>query len=116
MTLRTATPEQVSAIAVYCGDCGSAVTADYIVSADETGAERLELAREHLRAEGWRCNDKGDLCPACPAPAPHGPRAARQVAEALAAAGHHSHLATDGQDDCLTGQCTRTGTDGRWEQ
>ncbi|GGZ27930.1 hypothetical protein GCM10010327_67960 [Streptomyces nitrosporeus] len=42
-------------------------------------------------------------------PAPHGPHAARQVAERLAAAGAHSHLATEDQSICLSGLCLPTG-------
>lgn len=46
---------------------------------------------------------------------PHGPGAARQVAEQLAADGEHSHLVHDGMTDCLTGECVLTDPDdGRW--
>jgi hypothetical protein len=38
-----------------------------------------------------------------PATAPHGPRAARTVAQQHADAGHHSHLVTDGTVVCLSG-------------
>lgn len=42
-----------------------------------------------------------------PATAPHGPGAARQVAQELADAGDHSHLVADGQTVCLSGGCNR---------
>jgi hypothetical protein len=42
-----------------------------------------------------------------PATAPHGPGAARQVAQTLADAGHHSHLVADGATVCLSG-CGQT--------
>lgn len=41
--------------------------------------------------------------------APHGPHAARQVAEQLATAGAHSHLTTEDQSICLSGLCSPTG-------
>lgn len=41
--------------------------------------------------------------------APHGAHAARQVAEHLAAAGAHSHLATEDQSICVSGLCEPTG-------
>lgn len=40
-----------------------------------------------------------------PASAPHGPRAARTVAQQLADDGHHSHLNADGGTACLSGAC-----------
>lgn len=62
-----------------------------------------------------------DDCPACTAQcetpethnwgcpcAPHGPRAARQVATLIAAAGEHSHLSADGETVCLSGICPVT--------
>lgn len=42
-----------------------------------------------------------------PATAPHGPSAARTVAQALADAGHHSHLVAGGAVVCLSG-CGQT--------
>lgn len=40
-----------------------------------------------------------------PATAPHGPGAARRVAQQLADAGEHSHLAAYGETVCLSRQC-----------
>jgi hypothetical protein len=40
-----------------------------------------------------------------PAPAEHGPGAARRVAQALADAGEHSHLAAYGETVCVSGTC-----------
>jgi hypothetical protein len=40
-----------------------------------------------------------------PAPAEHGPGAARRVAQALADAGEHSHLAAYGETVCISRQC-----------
>ena len=81
---RTATPEQVSAIlrsadtgpdapypcqiGVYCDDCGTTVKRDYIVNDLMSKPERLEIARTHLRAEGWQCDADGDYCPTCKEP------------------------------------------------
>jgi hypothetical protein len=122
--MTTATPEQVSAIlrdpdsplmpdpiGVFCDDCGTVVEGQYIVSEEQTKEQRLEVARVHMRAAGWVCDENGDYCPDCqtgtpaPLPAPHGPRAARYIALQLAAAGEHSHLSTDGNTWCLSGIC-----------
>lgn len=43
--------------------------------------------------------------PTEPTPPPHGPRAARQVAQQLARQGAHSHLVVDGTDHCASGHC-----------
>jgi hypothetical protein len=61
-------PLYPSQIGVYCDDCGTTVKADYLVSTDMTKAERLEVARKHLRAQGWRCDEFGDVCPTCERP------------------------------------------------
>lgn len=37
--------------------------------------------------------------------APAGPEAARTIAQRHAAAGHHTHLITDGETECLSGHC-----------
>jgi len=147
--MTTATPEQVSAIlrdddqplypaqiGVDCDGCRTATVRDYVVSAEQTKPERLEIARTHLRADGWVCDESGDFCPNCqthtylrsrlhtgsstdcPACAahcrtpethnwgcacpPHGPAAARQVAEFAAAGGTHAHLSVDGNIVCLS--------------
>lgn len=39
---------------------------------------------------------------------PAGPRAARDVATRHVAAGHHTHLSTDGETECLSGRCNPT--------
>ncbi|MET7713708.1 hypothetical protein [Streptomyces sp. NPDC005407] len=83
---RIATPEEVSAIlrsndtspeapypcqiGVYCDDCGTVVSRDFIVNDLMPKPERLELARAALRAEGWTCDADGDLCPPCAKDAP----------------------------------------------
>lgn len=82
----TATPEQISAIlrsddtspeapypcqiGVYCDDCSTTVERDYIVNDLMSKPERLEVARTHLRAEGWQCDADGDYCPTCRESAP----------------------------------------------
>lgn len=83
---RTADPDVVSAIlrsddtgpdalypcqiGVYCDDCGTTVKRDYLVNDNTSKPARLEIARSHLRNEGWICDATGDFCPPC---APKGP-------------------------------------------
>jgi len=62
-------PRYPSQIGVYCDECGTTITADYLVSTEQTKAERLEVARAHLRQDGWICDERGDYCPACSRPA-----------------------------------------------
>jgi hypothetical protein len=52
-------------IGVFCDDCGTAVERDYLVNDRMGRQERFEVARVHLRAEGWSCNRDTDLCPNC---------------------------------------------------
>jgi len=52
-------------ITVFCDECGDEVTADYLVPAGSTSADRLEIARKHLRRHGWSCSGAGDYCPNC---------------------------------------------------
>ena len=99
-------------IGVFCDGCGTIVKRDILVNDALGKAERLEAARSHLRGDGWQCDADGDWCPSCLADdedeeetAPCGPLAARHVAEALAADGHHSHLYAYGQDHCVNGIC-----------
>lgn len=55
-----------SQITVFCDECGDEVTADYLVPADTTSADRLEIARSHMRAKlGWVCDENGDFCTSC---------------------------------------------------
>lgn len=54
-----------SQITVFCDECGVEVTADYLVPADSTSADRLKIARDHLRKHGWSCNENGDYCLDC---------------------------------------------------
>lgn len=54
-----------SKITVFCDECHTEVTRDYVINEDMTKAERLEVARASLRREGWRCDAFGDHCPAC---------------------------------------------------
>lgn len=53
-------------ITIFCDNCGVENTADYLVTADSTSAERLDIARDHMRTQlGWTCDENGDHCPAC---------------------------------------------------
>ncbi|NUK07492.1 hypothetical protein HRW18_05575 [Streptomyces lunaelactis] len=54
-----------AAIGVYCDGCGTDVVNDYIVSDALDREARFEIARAHLRREGWSCTEAGDFCPAC---------------------------------------------------
>ncbi|MFF8910196.1 hypothetical protein [Streptomyces olivaceoviridis] len=56
-------PYYPSKIVVFCDECGTESARDYMVSTEQTSAERLEVARRHLRAEGWQCDATGDFCP-----------------------------------------------------
>ncbi|QQC89860.1 hypothetical protein [Streptomyces alfalfae] len=55
-------PLYPSKIVVFCDECGAEDARDYMVSTEQTSAERLEVARAHLRAQGWRCDESGDYC------------------------------------------------------
>lgn len=55
-------PKQLT---ITCDGCPVEDTADYLVPADSTKAERFEIARDHLRTVGWSCTDAGDWCPGC---------------------------------------------------
>lgn len=103
----TASPEAVSAMlrnpdtgpdapypsrnGVCCSTCGRIIRFDFVDGDRMTKTERLELARKHLRAEGWSCTPAGDFCPACK-PAETSPadelRKAADSLEALVAAAH----------------------------
>lgn len=61
-------------------------------------------ADEHAAA-GFAALDPEPFPALPPATCPAGPRAARTVAEQLAAEGHHSHLHADGGTVCLSGHC-----------
>lgn len=54
-----------SQITIFCDDCSTEHTGDYLVPADATKAGRLGVARAHLRTLGWICNLIGDYCPGC---------------------------------------------------
>ncbi|MFJ6561886.1 hypothetical protein ACIQMV_18895 [Streptomyces sp. NPDC091412] len=56
-------PLYPSRITVFCDDCGTEATGEYMVSAEQNSLERLEVARAHLRAQGWQCDRSGDYCP-----------------------------------------------------
>lgn len=51
-----------SRIAVFCDECGFTESGEYMVSEEQTKAERLEVARAHLRKRGWQCDEDGDFC------------------------------------------------------
>jgi hypothetical protein len=73
-------PLYPSKIAVYCDECGTEVARDYMVSTGQPRSERLEVARAHLRGNGWRCDEHGDFCPACAGPATVAPDPAVTIA------------------------------------
>ncbi|MFI1889866.1 hypothetical protein [Streptomyces jumonjinensis] len=54
-------------IGVFCDHCGRADERDYLVNDRTSRPERFEIARRHLRAEGWTCTPDADLCPTCTA-------------------------------------------------
>lgn len=55
-------PLYPSRIAVFCDECGFTESGEYMVSEEQTKAERLEVARAHLRKRGWQCDEDGDFC------------------------------------------------------
>jgi hypothetical protein len=63
----------------------------------------LDTARTAVVTAAAATRDDFALWP--PATAPHGPHAARQVAQQLADTGAHSHLSAHGEDVCLSGTC-----------
>lgn len=58
-------PLYPSKIVVFCDDCRTEVASEFMVSTEQSSAQRLEVARAHFRTQGWQCNEAGDLCPAC---------------------------------------------------
>ncbi len=52
-------------ITITCDGCPVIDTADYLVAAESTSAERFEIARQYLRGAGWVCDENGDSCPDC---------------------------------------------------
>lgn len=60
-------PRYPSKITVYCDDCGTENTGEYMVSTEMTSMQRLAVARNHLTAnKGWRHDPSTgeDFCPA----------------------------------------------------
>lgn len=60
-------PRYPSRITVYCDDCGTTATGEYMVSAEMTSMQRLAVARKHLvDNEGWKHDAATgeDFCPA----------------------------------------------------
>lgn len=55
-------PRFPSRIAVFCDECGFTESGEYMVSEEQSKAERLEVARAHLRKSGWQCDEDGDFC------------------------------------------------------
>jgi hypothetical protein len=54
------------ALGVYCDCCFDEWEGDFIVTDADTRETRMEIVREYVRQnENWRCDDKGDYCPAC---------------------------------------------------
>lgn len=58
-------PRYPTRITVVCDHCGTENTGEYMVHADMTSIERLDVARQHLVAnEGWEHTGSGDdFCP-----------------------------------------------------
>lgn len=58
-------PRYPSRITVFCDHCGVENTGEYMVSAEMTSRERLDVARTHLvQNEGWEhTGDGDDFCP-----------------------------------------------------
>ena len=59
-------PRYPSRITVYCDECGTEFTGEYMVSAEMTSMQRLGVARKHLADnEGWRYDPATgeDFCP-----------------------------------------------------
>jgi hypothetical protein len=54
-------------ICIFCDDCGTKHTADYLMAAEFTPAQRHEVARAYLRTIGWSCTEAGDYCSTCAA-------------------------------------------------
>lgn len=52
-------------ITITCDGCPRWCTDDYLVAAESTKAERVEIARTHLRNHRWSCDENGDYCPEC---------------------------------------------------
>ncbi|ACU71925.1 hypothetical protein Caci_3016 [Catenulispora acidiphila DSM 44928] len=52
-------------LCIFCDECGTENTADYLVAAESTKSEQFEVARTHLRTVGWFCTPAGDYCPDC---------------------------------------------------
>lgn len=56
-------PLYPSRICVFCDECGTEFSGEYMVSEEQTSVERLEVARGHMRTKGWQCDQTGDFCP-----------------------------------------------------
>lgn len=58
-------PRYPAAITVYCDRCHVERQSSYIVHDKLARAERLAIARAHMRTLGWVCDTTGDHCPDC---------------------------------------------------
>ncbi|MFJ8603420.1 hypothetical protein ACIREM_32880 [Streptomyces shenzhenensis] len=56
-------PLYPSRICVFCDECGTEFVGEFMVSEEQTSTERLEVARAHMRTQGWQCDRAGDYCP-----------------------------------------------------
>lgn len=58
-------PYYPSRITVFCDECGTEETGEFMVSEDMTGEQRLAVARKHLAdTKGWEHTEAGDdFCP-----------------------------------------------------
>ncbi|PBC71536.1 hypothetical protein BX265_6146 [Streptomyces sp. TLI_235] len=51
-------------LGVYCDNCGTEWSGDFVVSDRDSKPERLEIVRRHARNKlGWSCGEAGDYCP-----------------------------------------------------
>lgn len=109
-------PRHPSRITVFCDQCGTENSGEYMVSAEMTSTERLAVARQHLVTNaGWEHTADGDdYCPehaGSPAEAPPAsrPLTVKQLAamEARAAAATPGPWTVDlEQCDCSGGPCS----------
>jgi hypothetical protein len=81
----------------------STATADRPVATEDTEAPDATTGTADVdQAAG---QDHPEVLPDDDPRPPHGPGAARHVAQQLAEDGHHSHLNAEGQSHCMSGMC-----------
>lgn len=67
-------------LGVFCDTCDIEFRGDFIVTDTMTKAQRLDVVRSHVRAEGWQCDAAGDFCPECEPSAPTAEQATANAA------------------------------------